>query len=212
MRIIKIDLSQDFSEAINEAVKVLSYGGTIVYPTDTVYGFGANALEEISIRKIFNIKQRSFAKPLPMMVRNIKWARELANINEKNDRILSKIWPGPITAVLPKKDLVPSVLTAGQDTVGMRVADSVFVDELLKNFGYPLVSTSANLSGHESTRYPEDIIDTFENTTLKPNLIIDAGVLPESEPSTVLDLTGPHPRILRVGPSRPEDLMKLLEI
>jgi L-threonylcarbamoyladenylate synthase len=212
MDVIKVDLRGDYSEAIAHAVRVLSYGGTVVYPTDTVYGIGANALEEIAVKKVFNVKQRPFAKPLPMFVRNMRWAEELVYINPANKRILEKIWPGKVTAVLPKRDIIPDILTAGESTVGLRICSLKFINDLLKAFGYPLVSTSANISGEEATRDPEDIMAVFERAAVRPSLIIDAGVLPPSEPSTVLDLTGSEPKILRVGPSRPEELLKLLDM
>lgn len=211
MEVIRIDLNGNYSEAIAEAVKVLSYGGTVVYPTDTVYGLGANALEDLAIKKVFNIKQRHFVKPLPMLVRNLRWADELTYINPRNRKILEKVWPGKVTVILPKKDIVPDILTAG-NPVGVRICALKFVNDLLKAFGYPLVSTSANLSGEEPTRDPEDIMALFEKASVRPTLIIDAGILPKSEPSTVLDLTGDEPKILRVGPSRPDELLKLLEL
>ena len=84
MKIIQVDLNKDYSDIIREAVNVLNYGGTIVYPTDTLYGLGANALNEIAVRKIFKIKDRSFSKPLPMIVRNHIWVKELAEIKNIN--------------------------------------------------------------------------------------------------------------------------------
>lgn len=212
MRIIQVDLNRDYSEAIDEAVNVLNYGGTVVYPTDTLYGLGANALNEIAVRKVFRIKDRSFSKPLPMIVRNIKWAEELVHIKPRNREVMSKVWPGAVTIVLDKKEIVPNALTAEANTVGLRVPDHVFVDKLLAKFGYPLTSTSANISGEEGTGDINKIIEVFSNSIIKPDLVIDAGVLPKADPSVVLDLTSDKPKILRISTTRPENLLKLLQL
>src|SRR3989344_1408791 len=134
MKIIQVDLNKDYSEVINEAVNILNYGGTIIYPTDTLYGLGANVLNEIAVRKVFRIKERSFSKPLPLIARNYAWVKELAEVSSKIHKTLEKIWPlgegfgakpgisvGKITAVLPKKDIVQNALTAETKTVGIRI-------------------------------------------------------------------------------------------
>lgn len=140
------------------------------------------------------------------------WAKELAYINKRNEKILNKVWPGKFTAVLPKKDVVPDIVSAGEATVGIRIPDYEFIDKLLGKFGYPITATSANISGQEPTSDINKIIDFFSSQIYKPDLILDAGVLPKSEPSVVIDLTTDKPKVLRVGLSKPEQLMKLLEI
>ncbi len=225
MRVIQIDLNNDYSDAIKEAVNILSYGGTIIYPTDTLYGLGANALNDIAVRKIFRIKNRDFLKPLPMIARNYSWAKELVEIKPKNEKILKKIWPikdglmsetgysfGKVTVVLPKKDIVPDALTAGLDSVGIRIPDYIFIDKLLAKFGYPLTSTSANISGQVPTNDINTIIEIFSKSTNKPDLILDAGILPQSDPSMIIDLTGDKPKVLRISPTKPEKLLELLEL
>lgn len=228
MEIVQVDFNKDYTEVVKKAVSVLSSGGTVVYPTDTLYGLGANALDEKAVEKIFKIKKRDLSKPLPIIIRNMLWAKELAYIERGTETILSKVWPvvsaltntgndffvaGKVTAVLPKKDIVPMVVSAGARSIGMRITDYVFVDKLLGKFGYPLTSTSANISGEEPSNDIEKIIAMFRGQEFQPDLIIDAGVLPKSEPSTVLDLTNSRqPKILRVGPSKSEQLLKLLEI
>ena len=212
MKIIQVDLNKDYSDVIREAVNILNYGGTIVYPTDTLYGLGANALNEIAVRKIFRIKDRSFSKPLSMIVRNYTWVKELAEIKPQNEEIIKKVWPGKVTVVLPKKDIVPDALTADFNSVGIRIPDYVFTDKLLAEFGYPLTSTSANISGQEPTNDINKIIEIFSKSTAKPDLIIDAGILPKSEPSMIIDLTGDKPKVLRISPTKPEKLLELLEL
>jgi len=210
MKLLELNDS-NIQQIINDMLSVLKKGGIIIYPTETLYGLGANALDVKAINKIFQIKKRPKTKPLPIVVRNLRWAEELAFIDGKVKKILKAVWPGPITVVLPKKEIVPFVLTANSPNIAMRVSSSEFVNELLDSFGYPLISTSANISGQQPTNKISDIIGKFKKAKLKPDIIISKGDLPVSEPSTVLDLTLNKPKILRVGPTKPDVLMKLLE-
>lgn len=211
MRIIKIDLTHDYSAAIQEAIDILKMGGTIVYPTDTVYGLGCNALDEIAVRHIFDIKNRS-SKPLPILARDMKWVEELVCLNDQQRKLANKFWPGKFTLVLPKKEIVPAIVTTGLPAVGIRIADYAFTDKLLGAFGYPLVATSANISGEPATGDIESIIASLGAQPRRPDLVIDAGVLPPSNSSVVIDCSTDKPKVLRVGPSKPEDLLKLLEL
>jgi L-threonylcarbamoyladenylate synthase len=211
MKILKIDLNSDYTEAISEAKEVLSRSGVIVYPTDTLYGLGANAMDVVAVERIFEIKGRDFSKPLPVLVKNMKWVKEIAYIG-RWEETLEKVWPGKVTAILEKKDLMPNKLTAGEKTIGIRIADHALTDKLLGRFGYPITSTSANISGQESPSSAEEIAAIFRDRENKPDLILDVGVLPKSEPSVVVDFTTTKPKILRVGPSKPEQLMKILEL
>jgi L-threonylcarbamoyladenylate synthase len=211
MRIIQIDLNRDYSEAIREAIEILKMGGTIVYPTDTVYGLGCNALDEIAVRHIFDIKNRS-SKPLPILARDMKWVEELAHLTPQHRKLAKKFWPGKFTLVLPKREIVPPIVTTGLPSVGIRIADYPFTDKLLGAFGYPLIGISANVSGEASTGDINQIIASLGAQPRRPDLVIDAGVLPLSNSSVVIDCSTDKPKVLRVGPSKPDDLLKLLEI
>ena len=213
MKVIQVDLNKDYTEALKETVAVLKSGGVIIYPTDTLYGIGCNALDEKAVKKVFEIKERSLSKPLPMLVRNIKWVKELGYVNKRSAKILDKVWPGRVTVILPKREIVPDILTSGHKTVGMRVPDYPLLDELLRMFGYPIVSTSANISGQEPTQDINEIIEIFSRRlTRQPDMVLDVGILPKSEPSTVIDLTADKPKIIRIGSSKPEEFLKLLNI
>ena len=211
MQIVQINLQQDYSDVIRQAVVILRQGGTIVYPTDTVYGLGCNATDEFAVRHIYDIKQRA-TKPLPILARNMDWVEELAYLNDTQRKLAAKFWPGKFTLILPKKDIIPAIVTTGLPSVGIRIANCPFTDKLLGAFGYPLVATSANLSGGEATGDINKIIKEFAPLPRRPDLIIDAGVLPVSNPSVLIDCTSDKPKVLRVGPSKPEDLLKLLEM
>lgn len=212
MRIIPLDLNKDYSDVVLEAINTLEKGGVVVYPTDTLYGLGVNALDSWAVEKIFKIKKRGLSKPLPIIVRDVEWVKELAYIDPWHKKIFKKIWPGRVTAVLSKREIIPDVVTANNPTIGIRVPSYPFIDFLLKKYGYPLTSTSANISGQEPTNNIHDIIQLFAKESIRPDLVIDAGILPPPQPDTVLDLTSRQPKILRVGPSKPAELLKLLEI
>jgi len=211
MKIIQIDLSKDYGDAIKQACRVLKLGGVVVYPTDTVYSLGANACDLLAVEQVFKIKNRPYYKPLPIIVRNLEWVEAVAFTASHHRKVVESIWPGTTTVILPKRDHLSSLVTAGEMTVGIRIPDFPFTDQLLGKFGYPLTATSANISGEEQTNDIDKIIERFANSKYGPNLIIDAGLLPKSKPSTVLDLASDQPKILRVGPSRPDQLRKLLE-
>ncbi len=212
MKIISVDLKSDYSEAVTEAVNMLKTGGVIVCPTDTVYGLMANACDCNAVEQIFKIKERPASKPLPIIARNIAWVKEIVLLPKKLEETLAEIWPGTATVILPRKKIIPKIVTAGSPNVGIRVPKHEVIDKILAKFGYPLTATSANISGEESTGNIKKVIASFKHKIWKPDLILDAGNLPKSEPSTILDLSTIRPKILRVGPSNPEQLMKLLKL
>ena len=215
MKIIKFNLAGNWSDLDNNIIEiaagVIQRSGSIIYPTDTVYGLGVNALREYSIERLFKIKKRPETKPIPILVRNIEMAKKLAFIDKKQEKILESVWPGQVTVVLEKRGIVPDILTAGKRTVGLRVADCEFTKLLMEQLEEPITATSANFSGEPSLVSSRDIIKVFEKTYPCPNLILDAGDLPESPPSTVLDLTSQSPKITRVGPISKKDLMEMLK-
>ena len=212
MRILKINLNnlRESIGAISEAVETIKNGGAIVYPTDTIYGLGVNALNGEAISRLFKIKRRPIEKAVPVIVNGIEMARKIAYIDYRKDEMLGKIWPSPITVILHKKDTVPDILTGTKDTVGIRIPESKLAIILISSLGAPITATSANISGEEPNLDIQTIIDRFNQVSDKPDLILDAGILPPSEPSTILDLSGQKPKILRIGPVKKEQLLDIL--
>jgi L-threonylcarbamoyladenylate synthase len=210
MQILKLDLDQDWMPVIDRSVQILSRGGTAVFPTDTLYGLGCNALDPSAVGKVFDIKRRSYVRALPMLVRDLSWARELAYITPEHERLIAAFWPGRVTFVLPRRDMVPAIMCGGGQTVGIRAPDSIFVQALLRHLGHPLAGTSATIAGHEPISDAQVIAAAFRLNALQPNLVVDAGVLPHSEPSTVVDLSGRQARILRQGAVRADKILALL--
>ena len=197
MQTLLLDLAGDYNAILERAVAVLQRGGTAVFPTDTLYGLGCNALDAHAVGQVFDIKHRSYVKALPMLVRDISWARELAYITAEQEQLIAQLWPGKVTFVLPRRPIVPSIMCGGGQTIGIRATDHPFVQELLRHLGYPLAGTSVNIS-------------ELSVTAPQPDLILDAGELPHSEPSTVVDLSGRMPRILRQGAVRADKILAFL--
>jgi len=215
MEIIRFNLKGDWSDLdhriIEQAIKVIKRGGSIVFPTDTVYGLGVSALKPYSIERLFKIKKRPEGKPIPIIVKNIKMAKELAYIDKRIEKALLEVWPGQVTVILEKRSIVPDILTAGQKTVGLRIPNNYFTQYLMEYLNEPITATSANLSNQTPLISSMEVIKIFEKTYPSPDLILDAGELSPSPPSTILDLTSSQPKITRIGPISKKDLMEMIK-
>lgn len=188
MKILKTNQNEVDKNVIDEAVKVLADGGVILYPTDTVYGLGANIFNRKAVKKVYNIKKRSYLKPVSLLVSS-KDAIPLvskASLNQLN--FIDKYLPGPYTFILKKSKIVPRHLTSGSDNVGVRVPKSEIACSLAKIF--PITTTSANLSNKDTLDTPEEIL---KQLGCEVDLIIDVGPLKFGNPSTIIDLTGEEP-------------------
>lgn len=188
MKILKTNQNEVDKNVIDEAVKVLADGGVILYPTDTVYGLGANIFNRKAVRKVYNIKKRSYLKPVSLLVSS-KDAIPLvskASLNQLN--FIDKYLPGPYTFILKKSKIVPRHLTSGSANVGVRVPKSEIACSLAKIF--PITTTSANLSNKDTLNTPEEIL---KQLGCEVDLIIDVGPLKSGNPSTIIDLTGEEP-------------------
>lgn len=212
MRILKCDIHNPASvaAAAEKAFAALQKGCIIVYPTDTAYGLGANALDEKAIARIYCIKGRDAKKPLSIAVRDIAMARRVAVVSPIAEKFLERVWPGPVTVILPKRSVLPDVLTDG-GPVGIRYSRDAFTEALFARIDFPVTATSANLSGEGAVYNVRDFVKQLRGKTQKPDLVIDAGILPPVVPSTVIDLTGKEPKVLRAGPVSQEGLFKILK-
>jgi L-threonylcarbamoyladenylate synthase len=208
MRIIKKN-----KKNLKEIVSALLNGAVLVCPTDTVYGFLADATNKKSVDKIYKIKKRPKTKPLPVFVADLKMAKDLAEINDKQNKMLKTRWPGKYTFVLNRTtQRVPRSKLYGVDnkTIALRIPKYKFLNDLLNKINKPLVQTSVNISGKPTLNRVEDIVKTFENSKIKPDFIIDgnlsrrqsrrgSSVSPgnKSKPSVIIDLTQENIKILR---------------
>ncbi len=212
MGIVKINLNNSENEAIKSAAAILEDGGVIICPTDTIYGLSCNALDRGAIEKVFKIKGRNFNKPISIIVKNIEAIKEVADISKEVENKIKNILPGPITIVLFKKEILPDILTAGSKKIGIRIPDCKITKLLMEDLNFPITTTSANISDEPYSGDIGNMLSQFKQEGVEPDLVLDAGFLPESEASTVVDLTEPEPLILREGAIKKEKLLKLLNL
>ncbi len=194
MKIIKINSNDPDPEKIRVVKDFLKKGSIVVYPTDTVYGIAANIFDENAILKIFSAKKRSKNKPLSICLSNIDDLKTVAEFDDKTEKILQKLLPGPFTVILKKNDKISPILTAGSDKIGIRIPDNQLSLDLTSDF--PITSTSANISGLDVPESPNDIIKQLGSSV---DLLLDAGICKHCNHSTVVDMTGENPKILRKG-------------
>jgi len=187
---------KSFQTAVTIAVKVLERGGVLVCPTDTVYGLLADATNKKAVQKIFSIKGREKSKPLPIFVKDIAMARTLAKISLKQEKHMRKVWPGKVTLVLKSKGVLPKE-TGTKEDIGIRIPKHTFLQAILRKAKIPLTGTSANLTGKPSLSFGSDVKEVFQKGRYKPDVIFDAGKLPDSRSSKVIDIIGIKPKVLR---------------
>lgn len=181
---------------IQKVIETLKNGGIVLYPTDTVYGLGVDATNIDAIRKLYDLKGRSYSKPTHVIVSDLEMAGEYAEINDKARELAERFLPGPLTIILKAKDSVPSELIGGGETIGIRIPDNSFCLEFTKQYGRPITTPSANKSGEETLSLVSEISKQFDK---KIDFIVDQGKLGESKPSTIVDLSEGDIKIIREG-------------
>ncbi|MDP3064910.1 MAG: L-threonylcarbamoyladenylate synthase [Chloroflexota bacterium] len=204
-------LSSEMEREIEAALRVLRRDGIVAYPTDTLYGLGANAFSLRAVRRVFEIKGRRADMALPLLLAEASDIERVAvDIPPLARALAERFWPGPLTLVLKRSPAVPDLVTGGRDTVAVRVPNHPAPRALARGMGAPITGTSANPSGGADPRTAEDVRLALGNLV---DYIIDGGPAPIGRSSTVLDLTGPEPRVLRQGAlDIKEALAQLLEV
>lgn len=192
MKILKTTIDNFDERMINEAINVLADGGIVLYPTDTIYGLGANIFDNKAVKKVFEIKQRSLLKPLSILVSDVNAIDLVAKVSIHQKKLIDQYLPGPYTFILKKRTIVPRVVTSGSTFVGVRVPDNEIACRLASIF--PITTTSANLSDEEVLTNPKDILDQLD---CEVDLVIDVGDLESNQASKIIDLSNSNPRIIR---------------
>lgn len=205
-KIVRVDLDNPSVNIIKEMVQIIKNGGVVVYPTDTVYGLGANALNPRAVLKIFKIKKRSLNQPLPVIVSGLKMAEKLAFINNDARKLIGAFWPGSLTIIMDKKPVLPSIVVSGGSSVGLRMPNHTIPLMMLKTSKLPLVATSANIHGKPD---PIDAKDIIKQIGKEVDLIFDCGKT-KGKPSTIVDLTKVPPLIVRSGSINREAIEKVI--
>ena len=188
------------SASIAQAAQLLRAGEIVGFPTETVYGLGANALSDPAVRKIFAAKERPADNPLIVHIAALADMEPLCHINDMARRLAAAFWPGPLTMILPKKDIVPAVVTAGLDSVAIRMPSHPVARALIEACGLPIAAPSGNRSGRPSTTLAAHKLEDMDG---RIPLILDGGECQVGVESTVLDVTGEAPCVLRPGAITP---------
>lgn len=192
---------------IGEAAKGIKRGELVLFPTETVYGIGANALDKDAVNKIFKAKGRASDNPLIVHICNLDMLNNLiTNIGEIEKKLINKFWPGPLTVIFNRKECIPDNVTAGLETVGIRMPSNEIARKLIELSELPIAAPSANISGKPSGTNIEDIIDELDG---KVDYILDAGMVDIGVESTVIRVVENKVHILRPGKITKEDIEKL---
>jgi L-threonylcarbamoyladenylate synthase len=188
---------QNVNKQLDTAISILKGGGLVAFPTDTVYGLGALASNVEAIKRIYEVKQRPLSKAMPLLLSDYTEAEGVVvHISDIARLLMQKFWPGALTLVFKKAAWLPAIVTAGGDTVALRVPNHQVAIALIKGVGMPLVGTSANKSGLNSPITAGEVKTQLGD---KIDLIIDGGTSSLSIESTIVDVTFEPPRILREG-------------
>ena len=194
--VLKINPDNPQGRFIRRAAELLTNGGILIYPTDTVYGIGCDIFNKKAIDRIYQLKGKERRKPLSFIVPNLKDISNYAHVSDQTYQIMRRLLPGAYTFVLPATHMVPKkIAEVNKRTIGIRIPDNTICNMLLEEFPHPIISTSANFSGASIMNDPDEINRSLGKLV---DMILDTGIL-GMEPSTVIDLTGDKPVVLRQG-------------
>jgi len=200
-------LPSDIQEQVEKGVSILKQGGIVAFPTDTVYGLGVGANNQQAVARVYRVKERPRNIALPLLLANISQISEVAEPVPPIAWLLAhNFLPGALTIVLHKSNLVSDIITAGGITVAVRVPAHPIPIALAQGLGAPIVGTSANVSGKPSALTADEVYSQFGN---KIDLVIDGGWCPGGRESTIIDVTGEEPIILREGAISREELRRV---
>ena len=191
MKIFKMSSENPDMDLISEAIDIMANGGVILYPTDTVYGLGANIFNNEAVQRIYEIKKRDPSKPLSVLVQDTDSLELIADLNRNSREIVNKWLPGPFTFILNKKKIVSPYVSASTK-VGVRIPDYKIARALASLF--PITTTSANITNECTLSNPQEILRQIGDTV---DLVIDVGDLNKAKPSTVIDLSSSKPTLVR---------------
>lgn len=195
----KVDAAAPDVKVLERAARLINRGEVVVCPTDTGYAFSANALNARAVARVFQLKGRSYTNPVHMAVASIEEAERYADVNEIARQLARRFLPGALTIILPKKEIIPSILVADMNTIGIRIPKDLIMLELIGKAGRPLTTTSANISGHPTPYSVEEIIGQMGDNISGIAMILDRGPIPGRELSTIVDLTASPPQLIRQG-------------
>lgn len=185
--------------------QILADGGLVAYPTDTVYGLGCNPFNVKALKRLFKVKGER-DKPLPILASDVESIEKIAFLSEKARKIAARFWPGPLTLVLPKKPALPETATCNLNSVGVRIPKHDVTLRLIRLSNGLLVGTSANKTGAKPPCTAQEVAEQLREEV---DVILDGGTTPLGVSSTVVDFTQEKPKILREGPIRLTEILKV---
>jgi len=199
----------DMTTGVEEAARLLRAGGVIAFPTDTVYGLGAHAFRPAAVARLYTIKGRPWNQAIPLLLAEPEDVdRVVREVPPAARRLMAAFWPGALTIVLPRRPAVPDVVTAGGDTVAVRVPDHALARRLIALVGAPLAATSANPAGDTA---PATVGEVARSLGARPDaLLVGSGICPGGVPSTIVTVADGELVVLRVGSISPADLWATL--
>lgn len=179
------------------AADVIRGGGIVAFPTETYYGLGVDPFNKDGLDRLFELKKRSFSKPILVIIDNLSQLDQLTtDVPEQYHRLITNYWPGPLTLIFPALSSLSSVLTGGSGTIGIRMSSSAVATEICKSAGIPISATSANISGQPPATNVDEVASYFGKNI---DLLIDGGVSESPQASTIATLDGQRLRIVRQG-------------
>lgn len=194
---VRIDPQKPQTESINRAAGIIRAGGLVAYPTETYYALGADALNEGAVKKVYDVKGRSFVKALTVIIdRRESLFSLVQEVPQEAEKLMERFWPGPLTIIFTARENVPDLLTSGTGKVGVRVPSLVAARALANATGSPLTATSANPSGEGAFTVAKEVSETLGE---KIDLILDGGETPGGDASSILDVTFSPPLLIRAG-------------
>ena len=203
-------LSKKMQNQIEKAVEIMRKGGVVAYPTDTVYGLGAGIYNEDGIKRIYQIKKRSTKVALPVLLADAAQFHEVAmDLPPKAWQLVKNFMPGGLTLIVYRARLISDSITAGGDTVALRIPDHPVPYALIRGLGMPIVGTSANISGSPTLVSAEDVRRELGDSV---DMVIDAEPAPNGTESTVIDVAGEIPVMLREGIISRAEIAKIVEL
>lgn len=210
LKIIKVKDAREVELYVDEIVRVVSEGGLIIYPTDTVYGLGCDPFNTHAVRKVYVVKRRK-NKPLPVLASSISSLERIVVIPDWLQEVYEYVWPGPVTLILPRKQRLPDIVTLGRENVAVRIPGLDLTLKIIEACGGLLIGTSANISGHPPPRNAQQALREIGQMV---DLIVDGGPSPLGEPSTIImvDERNQNIEVLRYGALKGKRLSKLLEM
>ena len=195
-------------ENLLRAAEMIKRGELVVFPTETVYGLGADGLDVEACKKIFIAKGRPNDKPLSLHVSSFKMASTIAKIDSRAEKLFKMFLPGALTLILPKNKIIPDFVTGGKSSVGIRFPANDVALSLIKLSGVPIAAPSANLSGKVPPKTAQEVL---ENLSGRVEMILDGGACQFGISSTIIDLTASEPQILRHGAISAEKIWEVLK-